>query len=138
MEGLSAGSMDSIQHGEDLPLLPGTQGCSPGAAAAAVIQHRLAELLQGRAGCLLLPLTSQCQAFPAQRSGRGRAGELGMLFSACTAQGQAGPAPTPTMARQDAAEGAREDAAINFSETRKSSLSVTGEKARAKGTKVHQ
>lgn len=129
MEGLSAGSMDSIQHGEDLPLLPGTQGCSPGAAAAAVIQHRLAELLQGRAGCLLLPLTSQCQALPAQRSGRGRAGELGMLFSACAAQGQA---------RQDAAEGAREDAAINFSETRKSCLSVTGEKARAKGTKVHQ
>lgn len=120
------------------PLLLGTQGCSPGAAAAAVIQHRLAELLQGRAGCLLLPLTSQRQAFPAQRSGRGRAGELGMLFSACAAQGQAGPAPTPTMARQDAAEGAREDAAINFSETRKSCLSVTGEKARAKGTKVHQ
>lgn len=57
-----------------------------------------------------------------------------MLLPARAAQGQAGTAPTPTVARTMLLRGARGDADINFSE-RKSCLSVTGRKARGPSVK---
>lgn len=113
VEGLSAGSTESFPHREDLALLLGMQGCKPCTsghaglqlcvswacrAAALALQQRCDSAQAGsccRQGCCSPACTAQCQGSPAQRGSQGCAEELGMLFPA---QGQAGPAPTPTMA----------------------------------------